>query len=174
MEKTKKENKILRAEKKAKNLMKDFKNFAVKGNIVDMATGVIIGTAFTKIVNSLVSEIITPSMSLLTGKINIGSFFIPISNQHFATIEEAKAAGVATINYGLFLSSIIDFLIVAFTIFLVLRYTFKRREKELAEEANKKIPPTKECPYCLSTISAAAVKCAFCTETLLVKKSIDK
>lgn len=174
MEKSKNVNKILRAEKKAKDLMKDFKSFAVKGNIVDMATGVIIGTAFTKIVNSLVSEIITPAMSLLTGKMNVSSFFIPISSQHFATIEEAKAAGVATINYGLFLSSIIDFLIVAFTIFLVLRYTFKRREKEIAAEASKKIPPTKECPYCLSTIPEKAVKCAFCTETLLVRKNAEK
>lgn len=172
MKKTKETGNILKVKKKAKTLMKDFKSFAVKGNIIDMATGVIIGTAFTKIVNSLVSEIITPTVSLLTGKIDLVSLFIPLSNKHFATIAEAKAAGVATINYGIFLSNVFDFLIVAFTIFLFLRYTFKRRAKET--EVTEVTSPTKQCPYCLSTIPEGAVKCAFCTETLLVKKNKDK
>ena len=163
MKKIEKPKRIVKIEKNTKMLMNDFKNFAMKGNILDMAIGVIIGTAFTKIVNSLVSEIITPAISLLTGKINIGNMFIPLSNEHFATIAEAKAAGIATINYGLFLSSIIDFLIVAFTIFLVLRYTFKKKGK--AEEIIK--APTKECPYCLSIVPEKAIKCAFCTETLI-------
>lgn len=167
MNKIKKEKSILEVEKKAKNLMKDFKSFAMKGNILDLAVGVIIGTAFTKIVNSLVSEIITPTMSLLTGKIEVVSLFIPLSNKHFASIAEAKAAGIATINYGLFISSIIDFLIVAFTIFLVLRYTFKRREKEV--EVAKIVIPTKECPHCLSTIPDKATTCSFCTKDLAIK-----
>lgn len=172
MKKIKKPEAMLRVEKNTKILMKDFKSFAMKGNILDMAIGVIIGTAFTKIVNSLVSEIITPAMSLFTGKMNIGNMFIALSSEHFTNIAEAKAAGVATINYGVFFSSIIDFLIIAFTIFLFLRYTFKKREKEIV--VTKEISPTKECPYCLSTIPEKATKCAFCTETLIIRNKTDK
>ena len=157
---------------KGKGFIEEFKSFILRGNVMDMAIGVIIGTAFTKIVNSLVNEIITPAISLLTGKMNIGNMFIALSNEHFSTIAEAKAAGVATINYGLFLSSIIDFLIVAFTIFLFLRYTFKKREKNV--EVAEKVSPTKECPYCLSIIPEKATKCAFCTENLSTEKSVDK
>ncbi len=171
MRKKNRNENILKAEKKAKVFVEDFKNFAVKGNIIDMATGVVIGTAFTKIVNSLVTEIITPGISLLTGKIELKNLFIPISHDNFASIAEAKAAGVATINYGMFLSSIIDFLIVSLTIFLFLRYTFKKRKKET--EVIQQIISTKECPYCLSSIPEKAIKCAFCTENLDIENAKD-
>ena len=148
--------------KKGKILINDFKSFAMKGNIIDLAVGVVIGTAFTKIVNSLVSEIVTPAISLLTGKVSVANLFVALStNQHFATIEEAKAAGISTINYGMFLSSIIDFVIIAFTIFLVLRYTTKKNKKQ--EESMK------DCPYCFSSINIKASRCPSCTSELTSK-----
>ena len=148
--------------KKVKGVVKDFKKFANKGNIIDMATGVIIGTAFTKIVNSLVSEIVTPILSKLTGKVDLKNLFIPLSSGNFSSITEANEAGVITINYGIFLSNIIDFLIISFTIFIFLRYTFNKRAKTVETEAKS----NKKCPYCLSDIPLEAIKCAHCTSDL--------
>ena len=150
--------------KKVKGMMSDFKKFAMKGNIVDMATGVIIGTAFTKIVNSLVSEIITPLLSKLTGKVNYTDMFVVLGNGSFSTLEEAKAAGAITLNYGVFLSNVIDFLIIAFTMFIFLRYTFNRRSK--AENTTPAAPTTKKCPYCVTEISIEASRCPNCTSSL--------
>ena len=147
--------------KKVKGVMSDFKKFAMKGNIVDMATGVIIGTAFTKIVNSLVSEIITPVLSKLTGKVNYTDMFLVLGEGSFPTLEEAKAAGAITLNYGVFLSNVIDFIIIAFTMFIFLRYTFNRRSK--VENTPVPAPTTKKCPYCKSDIDIEATKCPHCT-----------
>ena len=150
--------------KKVKGMMSDFKKFAMKGNIVDMATGVIIGTAFTKIVNSLVSEIITPVLSKLTGKVNYTDMFIVLGDGSFPTLEEAKAAGAITLNYGVFLSNIIDFIIIAFTMFIFLRYTFNRRSK--VENTPAPAPTTKKCPYCITEIDLNATRCPHCTSVL--------
>ena len=155
--------------KKVKGVMSDFKKFAMKGNIVDMATGVIIGTAFTKIVNSLVSEIITPVLSKLTGKVNYTDMFLVLGEGSFSTLEEAKAAGAITLNYGVFLSNIIDFIIIAFTMFIFLRYTFNRRSK--VESAPATAPTTKKCPYCITEIAIEASRCPHCTSTL--EESLD-
>lgn len=149
--------------KKVKGVMSDFKKFAMKGNIVDMATGVIIGTAFTKIVNSLVSEIITPLLSKLTGRVNYTDMFLVLGQGNFNTLEEAKAAGAITLNYGVFVSNVIDFLIIAFTMFIFLRYTFNKRSK--AEEAPK-APTSKKCPFCITDIDIKATRCPHCTSLL--------
>ena len=149
--------------KKVKGVMSDFKKFAMKGNIVDMATGVIIGTAFTKIVNSLVSEIITPLLSKLTGKVNYTDMFVVLGKGNFSTLEEAKTAGAITLNYGVFISNVIDFLIIAFTMFIFLRYTFNKRSK--VTDAPKS-PTSKKCPYCITEIDIKASRCPHCTSIL--------
>ena len=149
--------------KKVKGVMSEFKEFAMKGNIVDMATGVIIGTAFTKIVNSLVSEIITPLLSTLTGKVNYNNLFVVLGKGHFNTLEEATAAGAITLNYGIFLSNVIDFIIIAFTMFMFLRYTFSKRSKM---EEKQEVPKTKKCAYCMTEIDINATRCPHCTSML--------
>ena len=150
--------------KKVKGMMSDFKKFAMKGNIVDMATGVIIGTSFTKIVNSLVSEIITPVLSKLTGRVNYTDMFLVLGKGEFSTLEEAKTAGAITLNYGVFLSNVIDFIIIAFTMFIFLRYTFNKRAK--VEDVPAPAPTTKKCPYCITEIAIEASRCPHCTSTL--------
>lgn len=149
--------------KKVKGVMSDFKKFAMKGNIIDMATGVIIGTAFTKIVNSLVSEIITPLLSKLTGRVNYTDMFLVLGRGNFSTLEEAKAAGAITLNYGVFMSNVIDFLIIAFTMFIFLRYTFNKRSK--VDDAPK-APTSKKCPFCITDIDIKASRCPHCTSIL--------
>jgi len=152
--------------KKVKNVISDFKKFAMKGNIVDMATGVIIGTAFTKIVNSLVSEIITPLLSKLTGTVNYTDMFLVLGKGHFSTLEEAKAAGAITLNYGVFISNVIDFLIIAFTMFIFLRYTFNKRTKVEDTPKEPEAPTSKKCPFCITEIDINASRCPHCTSIL--------
>lgn len=140
-------------------MLKEFKEFAVKGNVMDMAVGIIIGAAFGRIVTSLVSDVIMPPIGLLLGKVDFNSLFLNISGTSYPTLAAAKAAGAATINYGTFINTVIDFLIVAFAIFLVV--------KQINRWTTKPAPPpaatSKDCPYCLSTIPLKATKCAFCT-----------
>ncbi|HEV2420450.1 MAG TPA: large-conductance mechanosensitive channel protein MscL [Candidatus Acidoferrales bacterium] len=140
-------------------MLKEFKEFAMKGNVMDMAVGIIIGAAFGRIVTSLVSDIIMPPIGLLLGKVDFNSLFLNISGTSYATLADAKTHGAATINYGMFVNTVIDFLIVAFAIFLVV--------KQINKWTTKPGPPpavtTKNCPYCLSTIPLKATKCAFCT-----------
>lgn len=142
-------------------MFKEFKEFAMKGNVIDLATGVIIGAAFGKIVSSLVNDIIMPLLSLLTGGVtkglNFASLFIALDGKEYATIEAAKANGVATFNYGLFITSVIDFLIIAFAIFIIIKQINRFKPKTVAE------PTTKTCPFCQSTIHLKAVKCPNCT-----------
>lgn len=149
--------------KKAKKVMGEFKTFALKGNILDLAIGMIIGTAFTKIVNSLVNEVIMPALSLITGRIDFTNLFISLDGKTYETLDAAKAAGVATVNYGTFISSVIDFLLVAIVIFIFMRYIFKKRKEEPAPEV---APTTKKCPYCISEIPIEATRCAHCTSIL--------
>jgi large conductance mechanosensitive channel len=143
-------------------MLKDFKAFAMRGNVVDLAIGVIIGAAFGKIVASFVEDMLMPLLSPLLGKADIKSRFIDLSGVHHATIAEAKAAGAATINYGIFLNTVVDFLIVALVIFLALRWLMRLRPPVPPAAA----PKTRECPRCLSVIPERASRCAFCTSEL--------
>jgi large conductance mechanosensitive channel len=141
--------------------LKEFKAFVMRGNVVDMAVGIIIGVAFGKIITSLVNDVIMPPIGLLLGKINFANLFINISGKHFPTLTAAKAAGAATINYGMFINTIIDFVIVALAIFLIIRQV--NRMKKPAPVAE---PTTKECPFCFSSIPIKATRCPNCTSQL--------
>jgi large conductance mechanosensitive channel len=141
-------------------MFKEFKEFAMRGNVLDMAVGIIIGAAFGKIVSSLVEDVLMPPIGLLLGKVDFSSLFINLSGQSYPSLEAAKAAGAATLNYGIFINAIINFLIVAFAIFLLIkqvnRFTAKKEEAPAA-------PSTKDCPRCLSQIPIKASRCAHCT-----------
>lgn len=145
-------------------MFKEFKEFAVRGNVIDMAVGIVIGAAFGTIVKSLVADIIMPPIGLLLGNVDFSNLFIIIKGGTtpgpFVTLAEAQAAGAVTLNIGVFINTIISFLIVAFAIFLVIRSMNRLKKKE---EAPPPEPTTKECPYCLSAIPINAKKCAFCT-----------
>ncbi|MBM3134649.1 MAG: large conductance mechanosensitive channel protein MscL [Chloroflexi bacterium] len=144
-------------------MWKEFKEFISRGNVLDLAVGVIIGLAFGKIVTSLVNDIIMPPIGLLLGKVDFSNLFINLSGKPYATLAAAKEAGAATINYGVFLNTIIEFLIVALVIFLLVRYVNKLiRKPEPAPVA----PTTKDCPYCFSAIPIKATRCPNCTSQL--------
>jgi large conductance mechanosensitive channel len=142
-------------------MWKEFKTFIARGNVVDLAVGVIIGAAFGKIITSFVNDVLMPPIGLLLGSVNFANLFITLSGGVYATLEEAQAAGAVTINYGVFINTIIDFLIVAFVIFLVVKQV--NRLKKPAPPAE---PTTKDCPYCLSTIPIKATRCPHCTSEL--------
>ena len=142
-------------------MWKEFKEFAMKGNVMDMAVGIIIGAAFGKIITSFVNDVLMPPIGLLLGKVDFSKLFISLSAQSYATLEEAKKAGVVTINYGSFLNTVIDFLIVAFVIFMMIRQI--NRLKKQPEPA---VPNTKDCPHCLSVIPVKATRCPHCTSEL--------
>jgi large conductance mechanosensitive channel len=141
---------------------KDFKEFILRGNVVDLAVGVIIGAAFGKIVTSLVNDLLMPPIGLIFGKVDFTSLFVNLGPQTFATLKDAKAAGAPVIAYGLFINTVIDFLIVGFVIFLVIREINK-----LKGPAEPPAPTTRECPYCTSAISLKARKCPQCTADLV-------
>ena len=143
-------------------MLKEFKEFAMKGNVVDLAVGVIIGGAFGKIVTSLVNDIVMPLVGLLMGKVDFANLFIAFGDGTFRTIEEAKEAGISTLNYGLFINSIIDFLIISFSIFIVVKQVNRFSKKK-----EKPAPvTTKKCKYCFSEIHIEATKCPHCTSSL--------
>jgi large conductance mechanosensitive channel len=148
-------------------MIKEFKEFAVKGNVVDMAVGIIIGGAFGTIVKSLVADVIMPPIGLLLGNVDFSELFLVIKNGAAAgpymTLAEAQKAGAVTINYGIFINSVISFLIVAFAVFLLIRAVNKMKREEAAPPAE---PTTRECPFCLSTISLKATRCPQCTSEL--------
>lgn len=146
-------------------MLKEFKEFALKGNLMDMAVGVVIGTAFGKIVTSIVDDLVMPLISLLTGKVNFTDLFIALDGGNYATLAEAQIAGASTLNYGNFITSIVDFLIIAFSIFIVIRQINKLEKK--FEKVTKKQPvTTKKCPYCKSEIDIEATKCPHCISEL--------
>jgi large conductance mechanosensitive channel len=142
-------------------MLKEFKEFAMKGNVLDLAVGFIIGAAFGKIVTSLVSDIIMPPIGLILGKVDFSSLFLNLSGKSYSSLAEAKAAGAATLNYGIFLNNIVDFLIVACAVFLLVRMV-NRWNKPAPAAA----PSTKECPYCASTIPLKATRCPNCTSEI--------
>ena len=143
-----------------KKLLKEFKEFAFKGNIVDLAVGMMIGSAFTAIVKSVVDDLVMPVLSLLTGRIAFKDLFIALDGGDYKTIEEATEAGASVLKYGNFISSFINFLIISVIIFLFLKLIFKLKRPKAIPEAE---PTTKICPYCKSEISIEAVKCPHCT-----------
>jgi len=144
-------------------MFEEFKKFIMRGNVIDLAVGVIIGAAFGKIVASLVEDIIMPPIGLALGNVDFSSLFLNLSDRAAASVVAAKAAGIPTINYGLFINNIINFLIVAFVIFLLIKQVNRLTAKPAAPSAD---PTTKECPRCCSTISIKATKCAHCTSDL--------
>ena len=144
-------------------MLKEFKDFAMRGNVVDMAVGIIIGAAFGKIVSSLVKDIIMPPIGLIMGNVDFGNLFINLSDQAYDNLAAAREAGAATINYGVFINTVLDFIIVAFAIFMVIKQMNRLKKKE---EAPAAAPATKDCPHCLSVIPIKAVRCGHCTSKL--------
>ncbi|HJY87502.1 MAG TPA: large conductance mechanosensitive channel protein MscL [Candidatus Acidoferrales bacterium] len=144
-------------------MWKEFKTFVMRGNVLDMAVGIIIGAAFGKIVASFVEDILMPPIGRMVGQVDFSNLFISLSGQHYDTLATAKAAGAATINYGVFLNTLINFLIVAFAIFLLIQQVNRLKSKP---EVQPPAATTKECPYCCSSIALKAVRCAFCTSEL--------
>ncbi|MDD5604005.1 MAG: large conductance mechanosensitive channel protein MscL [Eubacteriales bacterium] len=145
-------------------MLKEFREFAIKGNVVDLATAVVIGGAFGKIVSSFVNDIIMPAISLLTGKIDFANLFVSLDGKTYQTLADAKAAGASTLNYGNFIVTVVDFIIIAFFIFLVIKQINKMKKKPAPAPAAA--PTEKVCPYCQSKVSIKAVKCPFCTSEL--------
>ena len=143
-------------------MFKEFKEFAMRGNVLDMAVGIIIGAAFGQIVNSFVQDIMMPPIGRLVGHVDFSNLFVSMSGAHYDTIAAAKAAGAATLNYGLFLNTVINFLIVAFAVFLLVRQVNRLVPKPAPAAA----PATRDCPYCLSTVPAKATRCPHCTSEL--------
>ena len=153
-----------KAVQKTTGFFKEFKDFISRGNVIDLAVGVIIGSAFSGIVNNLVANIVTPAISLLTGKVSLTDLFIALDGGEYATLAAAQEAGAATLNYGLFIQAVIDFIITAFVIFLLVKGINKirslgKKEEEVAEVA----PTTKVCPFCKSEINIEATRCPNCT-----------
>jgi large conductance mechanosensitive channel len=149
-------------------MIKEFKEFAVKGSVLDLAVGVIIGAAFGKIVSSLVDDVLMPPIGLLLGKVDFANLFWNLGDKPVASVAAAKAAGVPTVNYGIFLNNVISFLIVAFVVFLIVKeFNRLRRHGETPQApAAVTAPATKECPYCLSAIPLKATRCPHCTSEL--------
>jgi large conductance mechanosensitive channel len=148
-------------------MFKEFKEFAMRGNVVDMAVGIVIGASFGTIVNSFVADIIMPPIGLLLGNVDFSGLFIILKEGKipgpYGTLASAKTAGAITLNYGVFINSIISFLLVAFAVFLLIR-NINRLKKQ--EEAPAAAPATKECPYCLSVVPLKALRCGHCTSEL--------
>ena len=145
-------------------MLKEFKEFAMKGNVVDMAIGIIIGGAFGQIVSSMVSDILMPPLGLVMGKVNFSSLYVNLSGTPFESLAKAKEAGAATINYGIFANTVINFIIVAFVIFMLVKQM--NRLKKAEAPAPAPAPTTKDCPACLSAVPLKATRCAHCTGEL--------
>jgi len=144
-------------------MFREFREFAMRGNVVDLAVGIIIGAAIGKIVTSLVNDLAMPPIGLLLGRVDFSNLFINLSGQPFASLAEAKAAGAPTINYGVFLNTVIDFVIVSWAIYLLVRFINRLSRQP---EATLEAPTTRECLFCLSSIPLRATRCPQCTSTL--------
>lgn len=142
------------------SMIAEFKKFALRGNVIDMAVGIIIGVSFGKIVTSLVNDILMPPLGLVLGKVDFSGLFINLSGSAYTTLAEAKAAGAPTLNYGIFINTVLDFLIVAFVVFLLVQQMNRLAPKP------EPVPITRDCPYCLSSIPIKAVRCPHCTSAL--------
>ncbi len=142
--------------------LRDFKEFALRGSVLDMAVGIVLGVAFGRIVTSFVDDILMPPLGLLLGHVDASNLFLSLSEKHFDTLAAAKAAGAPTLNYGLFLNTVFNFLLVAFAIFVLVRQVNRLRRSQPAPPP----PATKDCPYCLSSVPLKAVRCPQCTSEL--------
>jgi len=142
-------------------MVKEFKEFVMRGNVVDMAVGIIIGAAFGKIVTSFVNDILMPPIGLMLGKVDFTNLFVNLSGQQYPTVAAAKAAGAATLNYGIFFNTVLDFLIIAFAIFLLIRQVNRMKQPVPALASS-----TKECHFCLSAIPLKATRCPHCTSEI--------
>jgi len=149
-------------------MLKEFKEFAMRGNVIDMAVGIIIGAAFGKIVASFVKDIIMPPIGLLMGGVDFSGLYLNLSGKTFASLADAQKAGAATINYGVFINTVVDFVIVAFAIFIVIKQI--NRVKKEPPPAD---PTTKKCPHCISEIPIEATKCAHCTADIPAAAQAD-
>ncbi len=162
MEKESKDKKTV----KKKGFIREFKEFILRGNVIDMAIGIVIGVAFGAVVNSAVNDIIMPPIGLLLGKVNFANFFIVLKQgstpSPYNTVSSAAEAGAVTLNYGLFINTLISFIIISFVIFGIIKLMNRFRKKEEAKPEE-----TKECPYCYSSINVKAVKCPNCTSDLI-------
>jgi len=152
-------------------MFKEFKEFAMRGNVIDMAVGIVIGAAFGTIVKSLVSDIIMPPIGLLLGKVDFANLFAVLKQGEaaagpYASLADAQAAGAVTINYGVFINTLISFIVIAFAIFMVIRSMNKLKKKEEAPPAE---PTTKDCPYCFTSIPIKATRCPHCTSKLVAE-----
>jgi len=143
-------------------MLQEFKTFIARGNVVDLAVGVVIGGAFGKIITSFVEDVLMPPIGLAVGKVDFSNLFINLSGKDYPSVAVAKAAGAATLNYGMFFNQIINFLIVAFAIFLLIKQINRMQPPAPAPAA----PATKDCPHCLSAIPVKATKCGHCTADL--------
>lgn len=143
-------------------MLKEFKEFALRGNVLDMAVGIIIGAAFGKIITSFVKDVLMPPLGMMLGQVDFANLFIDLSGQSYATLAEAQEAGAATINYGVFINTVVDFLLVALAIFLLIRQVNRMMRKETPPPP----PNSKDCPFCLSKVAIKASRCAFCTSEL--------
>ena len=143
-------------------MLKEFKQFAARGNVIDLAVGVIIGAAFGKVVSSLVGDVVMPPIGLIIGRVDFRNLYITLNGQQYASLAEAQKAGAPTINYGIFFNTIIEFLIVAFVVFLLVRQV----NKWLPPPAVAPGEPRRDCPFCASSIPVRARKCPFCTADL--------
>jgi large conductance mechanosensitive channel len=142
-------------------MIREFKAFVMKGNVLDMAVGIIIGAAFGKVITSFVNDVLMPPIGLLLGRVDFSNLFINLSGKSFESLADAKKAGAATLNYGLFLNTMIDFLIVGFAVFLMVKQVNRLKRQEPAVTL-----ATSECPYCLSVIPIKATRCPQCTSTI--------
>jgi large conductance mechanosensitive channel len=148
-------------------MLKDFKDFAMRGNVVDMAVGIVIGAAFGTIVKSFVDDVLMPPIGLLLGNVDFSNLFITLKDGAkaagpYASLVAAKAAGAVTLNLGMFINTVISFLIIAFAVFLVIKGVNRMKQEKVAPAE----PTTKECPFCLSTIALKATRCPHCTSEL--------
>jgi len=146
-----------------RNLLKEFKEFVMRGSVLDMAVGIIIGLAFGKIITSLVNDIIMPPVGRVLGGMDFSNLFVNMSGTAYLSLDAAKAAGAPTINYGIFINVVLDFIIVALIIFLIIRLVnrLQRKREEILEE-----PTTKDCPFCITAIPLKAIRCPNCTSDL--------
>lgn len=141
-------------------MLKEFKDFAMRGNVLDMAIGIVIGAAFGKVIASFVEDILMPPLGRLVGRVDFTNLFLSLNGQHYDTLAAAKAAGAPTVNYGLFINTLITFIIIAFVIFLLVRQINRFRPKPAAP------PVTKDCPRCGMAIPLKAARCPHCTSEL--------
>ena len=144
-------------------MLKEFREFAMRGNVMDMAIGIILGGAFGKIVSSLVADVIMPPIGLVLGKVDFSNLFLTLGEGTYDSLTAAKAAGAPTVNVGVFINTVLDFVIVAFAIFMVVKQINRLKRKE---EAPAAAPTTQNCPRCLMTIPLRATRCGYCTSEL--------